>query len=520
MAKRPRPISRRRALQGAGALAALPSRVFARTAAAARPRLMQGVQSGDVGGDGATLWSRADRPARMIVEYATTEGFTDARRIEGPLALEPTGFTSRLRLADLPPGQTIFYRIAYADPAVTSVTSDWLQGRFRTPARVPADLSFVWSADTVGQGWGINPDIGGMTIYETMRSLAPDFFVHCGDTIYADDPLFSEKRLPDGRIWKNLTTEAKSKVAETLADFRGNHLYNFLDANLRRFNAEVPMIALWDDHDVVDNWYREKRLDTDPRYREKDVGLLARYAERAFREFMPLSDGLDGPMRLYRKFSFGPPLDLFRLDMRSFRAPNGPNRQEVARKDTAFLGLEQVDWLKQALKSSTATWKIIAADMPLGLVVYDDWRRKSGFEAVANADDGPPRGRELEIAGLLSFIKRENISNVHWITADVHYPATHRYDPARAAFQDFTPFYEFVSGPLCAGGFGPNALDGTFGPEVVFQKVPPPGRFDLSPLEGSCHFGHVRIDGKSGVMTVSHRDAGGNVIHSLELVPK
>lgn len=392
MAKRPGPISRRRALQGAAALAALPARVFAQTAAAARPRLMQGVQSGDLGSDGVTLWSRADRPARMIVEYATTESFTDARRIEGPLALEGTGFTSRLRLGDLPPGQTMFYRIAYADPAVAGATSDWVHGRFRTPSAAATDVSFVWSADTVGLGWGINPDIDGMTIYEAMRSLAPDFFVHCGDTIYADDPLVPEKKLPDGRLWKNLTTEAKSKVAETLDEFRGNHLYNFLDANLRRFNAEVPTIALWDDHDVVDSWYRDRRLDTDPRYREKDIGVLARRAERAFREFVPLADGLDGPMRLYRKFSFGPRLDLLRFDMRSFRAANGPNRQEVADKDTALLGLEQVGWLKQALKASTATWKIVAADMPLGLVVYDDWRRTSDFKAVANADDGPPSG--------------------------------------------------------------------------------------------------------------------------------
>jgi len=509
----------RRALLGAGALATLPQRVFAQTAASARPRLLQGVQSGDVDRDGVTLWSRADRPARMMVEYATTGNFADARRLEGPLALETTGLTSRVRLHDLPPGQTIFYRIAYADPAVPGVASEWVQGRFRTPSATAADVSFVWSADTVGQGWGINPEIGGMTIYETMRSLAPDFFVHCGDTIYADDPLPAERRLPDGRIWRNLTTEAKSKVAETLDEFRGNHLYNLLDANLRRFNAEVPTIALWDDHDVLDNWYRERRLDADPRYGEKDVGVLARHAERAFREFMPLAGGLDGPMRLYRRFSFGPRLDLFRLDMRSFRAPNGPNLQDTASSQTAFLGLEQVAWLKRALEASTATWKIVAADMPLGLVVYDDWRRKSGFEAVANADDGGPLGRELEIADLLSFIRRRNIRNVHWITADVHYPATHRYDPGRAAFRDFTPFYEFVSGPLCAGGFGPNALDGTFGPQVVFQKVPPPGRFDLSPLEGSCHFGHVRIDGKSGVMTVSHRDAGGAVIHSLDLVP-
>ncbi len=248
--------------------------MFAQTAKAARPRLTQGVQSGDAGSDGITLWSRADRPARMIVEHATTESFTGARRIEGPLALEETGFTSRLRLGALPPGQTIFYRIAFADPDAAGVVSDWVHGRFRTPATTAADVSFVWSADTVGQGWGINPDIGGMTIYETMRSLAPDFFVHCGDTIYADDPLPSEKKLPDGRLWKNLTTEAKSKVAETLDEFRGNHLYNLIDANLRRFNAEVPTIALWDDHDVVDNWYREKRLDADPRYREKQVGVL------------------------------------------------------------------------------------------------------------------------------------------------------------------------------------------------------------------------------------------------------
>ena len=134
---------KRRAVLAAGALAALPFRVFAQTAAAARPRLLQGVQSGDVGGNGATLWSRADRPARMIAEYATTESFADLRRIAGPLALETSGFTSRLRLEGLPPGQTIFYRIAYADPSDAKATSDWVQGSFRTPPATAGDLSFV-----------------------------------------------------------------------------------------------------------------------------------------------------------------------------------------------------------------------------------------------------------------------------------------------------------------------------------------------------------------------------------------
>jgi phosphodiesterase/alkaline phosphatase D-like protein len=37
-----------------------------------------------------------------------------------------------------------------------------------------------------GQGWGINPDFGGMKIYKAMRQTQPDFFIHCGDNIYAD----------------------------------------------------------------------------------------------------------------------------------------------------------------------------------------------------------------------------------------------------------------------------------------------------------------------------------------------
>ena len=288
-------------------------------------------------------------------------------------------------------------------------------------------------------------------------------------------------------------------MAETLAEYRGNHRYNFLDDNLRRFNAEVPMMAQWDDHEVVNNWYWEKRLDDDARYSEKSVAVLAAHAQRAFREYMPLSGGLDLPMQLSRRFSFGPRLDLFRVDMRSYRGPNGDNRQARLDPDSAFLGSAQIEWLKGALKesrrrpgrSSPPTCRSVcwSTTMP---------RTKTGCEAVANGDDGPPLGRELEIADLLAFIKRENIRNVHWITADVHYAATHRYDPNHAQFTEFLPFYEFVSGPLCAGGFGPNVLDKTFGPSVVFQHVPPAGRSDLAPSEGSCHFGHVRIDGKSG----------------------
>ena len=76
-----------------------------------------------------------------------------------------------------------------------------------------------------------------------------------------------------------------------------------------------------------------------------------------------------------------------------------------------------------------------------------------------------------------------------------------------------------MSGPIHAGGFGPNELDDTFGPRVVFTKHPPAGRVNVPPTDGGLYFGHVRIDGKTGVMRVSHRDLAGAVLHAIDLTP-
>jgi len=106
-----------------------------------------------------------------------------------------------------------------------------------------------------------------MKIYDAMRLLNPDFFIHSGDYIYADNPIKAEVKLDDGSIWKNITTPEKSKVAETLAEFRGNYIYNLLDENVRRFNAQVPQLVQWDDHETRNNWSPGQMLsDDDPNY--------------------------------------------------------------------------------------------------------------------------------------------------------------------------------------------------------------------------------------------------------------
>jgi len=234
---------------------------------------------------------------------------------------------------------------------------------------------------------------------------------------------------------------------------------------------------------------------------------------------MPMFAPASEPGRVYRKMSYGPLLDIFMLDMRSYRGPNAEDMDQQYGPNSYFLGPVQLAWLKRELLNSRATWKVIAADMPISLVVVYDTVKNWGIEAIAQGDNGAPRGRELEIADLLSFMKRAGIRNTVWLTADVHYTAAHYYDPNKAAFQDFDPFWEFVSGPLHAGTFGPNQLDGTFGPQLVYAKAPAAGQVNLPPSAGLQFFGHVAIDGTTRQMTVTLKDVADTALWSKALDP-
>ena len=489
------------------------------TSDSARPSIPYGVASGDVTSDAAIIWSRTNKPGRMLVEYATTDSFTNARRVQGPAALAVSDFTARVELTDLPAGQEIFYRVLFQDLADPKILSAPTLGHFRTAPAQRRDITFVWSGDTAGQGWGINLEWGGMRLYEQMRRLQPDFFIHSGDYIYADDPVQAEVKLEDGTLWKNIIIPEKAKVAETLAEFRGNYVYNLLDEHVRRFNAEVPQLVQWDDHETTNNWFPGGVIDErNPRFKQYTVtshDLLAANAKRAFGEYTPIRFDAHDPERIYRAFGYGPSLDIFMLDERSYRSPNSENRQETPGAETAFLGPSQVQWLKRVLLNSRATWKVIASDMPLGLQVPDIL----GFEAWANGD-GPALGRELELADLLRFIKYNAIKNVVWLTADVHYAAAHLYDPAQAQFTDFNPFWEFVAGPLHAGTFGPNQLDNTFGPQVKFLSIPNDLKPNRPPSDGLQFFGMVKISGKDEVMTVSLHNLRGEKMYSVDLNPE
>jgi alkaline phosphatase D len=502
-----RALTRRRFISAGASSAAIAVVGLAKPAlsrAADRPLITHGVQSGDVSIDSGIVWARADRPARMLVEVATTDSFKNVRSAVFVDALPVTDFTAKALIEGLPAGQDMFYRIRFQDHSSPTLLSAPQIGRFRTAPSERRNVSFVWSGDTAG-GWGIDEARGGMRTYSTMLKCRPDFFIHSGDHIYADCPIQAERKLPDGGVWKNIVTEEKSRIAQTLAEFRGNYKYNLLDKNLLAFNAEVPMLAQWDDHEVTNDWCPGEALGWRG-YVDKSILTLTARGCRAFHEFMPMRETLAEAGRIYRKVSYGPLLDIFLLDMRSYRTVYGEDGSAAA-----ILGPTQMSWLKRELMSSQATWKIIAADLPLGVVSGD---------AIAQGD-GAPRGRECEIADLLVFIKHAGIRNTVWITADMHYTAAHYYDPNAAVFQDFEPFWEFISGPIHAGTWRPQQLDNTFGPRAIFQKGCGNGqRDDLAPCFGLQFFGHVAIDGATEVMTVTLKDVDDHALWSTRIEPQ
>lgn len=472
-------ITRRGFLAGTAASSALFACRRAPMVTTTVPAITHGTQVGDVGHGTAVVWARCSEPARMIVEVSASASYRDPRTFAGPVVGPAGDHTGHVLVEGLEPGQTISYRVKFEREAARGASA-WATGTFATPR---ADkVRFVWTGDTCGQGYGRNADWGGLRGYKTMREAEPAFFLHSGDLFYADNPILAEHTTIDGRVWKNITNERVSRVAQELDDFRARLAYNLEDDHVRALAAEVPIIAQWDDHETRNNWWPGQIL-TDERYTiERDAGTLAAHALRAVREWLPIRGST-----VHRVIHYGPLLDVVVVDLRTWRTPNDANVGDGG----AMLGAPQAEWLVEQLARSTARWKIVACDQPIALVIGDGPSDRM-HEGYANGAPGAPLGREKELARVLASVKARGVQNVVWLTADVHYAAHHAFDPARAS-SEIAAFHEFVAGPIHAGTFGPNPLDPTFGPELKFQWAPPVGTGNLAPWDGLQSFGVVDV---------------------------
>ena len=418
--------------------------------------LTHGVASGDVTTSSAVIWGRLSSSAQMHVEVADNPAMARPKAGGRAHASEATDFTAHVTLVGLEPETRDRYRVwlAGAGGVGRSDVSDVLIGTFKTaPAPWQSrSVSFVVGADVGGQRFCRNASTGGYTIFASMEALAPDFFIANGDMIYADGDCPAEG--PDGPGgWENIPGNFRSiadpsvdwtDVEEVREIFLRHWRYNRADPYTQSFFRSTSMYSQWDDHEVINDFgapwaYWNSATINRPGY----PNIVAQGLDTFF-AYSPIARVPGDRDRIYRSFRWGKDVELFVLDARSYRDRN--DLPDTPENDKDMLGKEQIAWLVNGIQQSTATWKIVASDVPIsigtGSVAF-------GRDAWANIGV-EPTGFERELLRMLAELDSIDADNIVFVTTDVHHAQTIWYDMDADADGDRLTFHEFVSGPLNA----------------------------------------------------------------------
>ena len=157
-----------------------------------------GIASGDVTSRSAIVWTRTNHKSQVSVEFSTDPDFDTAESAGPANATAANDFTAQVKLDDLSPSTSYYYRISFPKGVVS------LTGTFTTApdASAPQTVSLIWGGDLGGQSYC--RQIGrGYDIYASMLEPSPDFFITNGDMIYADGACPAER--PDSLGgWENI----------------------------------------------------------------------------------------------------------------------------------------------------------------------------------------------------------------------------------------------------------------------------------------------------------------------------
>jgi len=311
--------------------------------------LFPGSLSGDVTSNSAVIWLRAEPESLVSLQYGKDPSLNRFSALDPVVVESSSDNTARITLNGLEPKTVYYYRAVVVGRKPGPIS------RFLTAPEVNdlAMVQFCFSADT-------RESYKPFTIMDAIRAQQPNFFIHLGDTIYAD----------------------RGGSASRLDEFRAKYRANRNDPATQRCFSETSFYVVWDDHEVEDNY-----LPTNP---------LAPIGRKAFLDYWPIRRNSDEPERIYRSFRWGRALELFLLDTRQYRDPQ---------KGT-MLGEKQKKWLLDGLSSSSALFKFIGTSVPMYGGGSDRW-------------DGYPNER----TEILRFIGGKNLHGVVFLSGDLHYAA-------------------------------------------------------------------------------------------------
>jgi len=332
-----------------------------------------GVASGDPLSDRVILWTRVlaqdatdGRDLPVTWEVASDAAFATLVASGGATARASSDFCVKVDAAGLQPGTRYWYRFkAYGAVSPPGRTKTLPVGEV---ARVKLA---VFSC--------ANYPTGYFNVYAeaVKRAEAEEYDValHLGDYLYEYGP--GQYASGNAQALGRVVEPQQELVA--LADYRRRHAQYRADADLQLLHARLPMIAVWDDHEIANDAWQGGARNHQPAT-EGDFAARRAAAVQAWHEWLPVRDGAD-PLTIHRGFDFGSLMALHMLDTRVIARDEqldyadyltasgldaGRFQADMARADRTLLGATQGQWLQARMQASTATWQVLGQQVLMG----------------------------------------------------------------------------------------------------------------------------------------------------------
>jgi phosphodiesterase/alkaline phosphatase D-like protein len=477
--------------------------VLAAVAPAGAATFKYGVTAGEVTSSSAILWTRAAKSGRVTLQVATNKRFTKGLQSFKLKAGKSRDLTVQRKVKRLKSARRYYFRFLQGKRKSK-------RGTFTTAPKSSANVTveFAFSGDTdastvKGQK---QPYWNNFDVFRRMRAERNDFNIHFGDTIYSDSEV-------PGRL---------NPVALTRKQKWAKYKTNLAQRKLQDLRASAGFYSHWDDHEFVNDFARSENVFSSATINGEK---LYKTGVAAFRDYAPVAyTSKDG---IYRTRRWGKNLELFFLDQRSFRSakadangkcdnPPGSGNADLAPTapqgtrdvfgllipplrnpappacvaaindpNRTYLGKRQLGRFLNAIRKSTARFKVIMNELPIQQyysLPYDRWE---GYEAE----------RQTVLNALSGKVK-----NVVFLTTDVHATLVNdaRFKTLESGGPKNSGIMDITVGPAATANFeleidqAVGAGNGRLVDDLFLEPQPPSGVGMACSELKTFSYGHVK----------------------------
>jgi len=320
-----------------------------------------GVASGDPTQTQVIIWTRVTTEASYVDvswQVSATEDFSSIEQ-SGTFATDTSrDFTVKVDVQNLNPNTQYYYRFMVGEASsIVGITQTLPVGSVDK-----ASMAVVSCANYPAGYFNVYKEI-----LEQHQKASFDVVLHLGDYIYeyGAGGYASEDAAALGR------EPSEGTECITLDDYRKRYAQYRQDEDLQALHAALPMIAIWDDHELANDAWKEgaeNHHNSEGSFNDRRAAAAA-----AWTEWLPVRENTFSSMLIYRQFAFGDlinlmmldtrlvgrdqPLDYFSLDAPTMEAIGGLVAQSRS-TERELLGTEQLAWLMNAFNQE-AKWNVL-----------------------------------------------------------------------------------------------------------------------------------------------------------------